>query len=50
VARQKVELDGKVAFETVPLVREILAIRLAMHRVYHSYPSAAQKPWWISTI
>jgi len=40
-----------VSFETVPLVREVVAIRLAMHRLYSQKPiPPAQKPWWISTV
>ncbi|KAF8326643.1 Homocysteine S-methyltransferase [Cantharellus anzutake] len=43
-----------LAFETVPLVREAVAIRRALHKLYASPTSADDstkielKPWWIS--
>ncbi|KAJ6507416.1 Homocysteine S-methyltransferase [Mycena vitilis] len=38
-----------VAFETVPLVREIRAIRMAM-RALHERKPVKSKPWWISFV
>ncbi|EPQ57135.1 Homocysteine S-methyltransferase [Gloeophyllum trabeum ATCC 11539] len=41
-----------LAFETVPLIREVKAIRKAVTALYqgHSGPGASKKPWWISTV
>ncbi|KAH9940386.1 Homocysteine S-methyltransferase [Epithele typhae] len=39
-----------LAFETVPLVREVRAIRRAVARLYEMKPGLAAKPWWISTV
>ncbi|KAJ7587084.1 Homocysteine S-methyltransferase [Mycena floridula] len=38
------EIIDCIAFETVPLTREILAIRMAMGRL------GSEKPWWISAV
>lgn len=39
-----------VAFETVPLVREIRAIRHALELLVQEHGASAAKPWWISTV
>lgn len=39
-----------IAFETVPLTTEIIAIRKAMGRLYATFPALHAKPWWISTV
>lgn len=45
-----------IAFETVPLIREIKAVRKAMHMLLRpwvqGYPTNSRdfKPWWISTV
>ncbi|KAL5485537.1 SAM4 [Sanghuangporus weigelae] len=41
-----------IAFETVPIQREIYAIRIAMDRLksHLSSRGLAYKPWWISTV
>jgi homocysteine S-methyltransferase len=39
-----------IAFETVPLVREIRAIRMAMAAFQTRRPSVQSKPWWISFV
>lgn len=39
-----------IAFETVPLLREITAIRRAVRALYEQTPNVERKPWWISTV
>ncbi|KZT29094.1 Homocysteine S-methyltransferase [Neolentinus lepideus HHB14362 ss-1] len=39
-----------LAFETVPLIHEVKAIRKAVNALYESQPGLQQKPWWISTV
>jgi homocysteine S-methyltransferase len=39
-----------VAFETVPLLREITAIKRAMTSLYANSPDLQRKPWWISAV
>ena len=42
-------IDG-IAFETIPLRREVLAIRRAVETLRQESQSSAFKPWWISTL
>lgn len=39
-----------IAFETVPLTTEIIAIRKAVDRMHMGFPALDAKPWWISTV
>lgn len=39
-----------IAFETIPLLREITAIRRAVRALYEQNPAVERKPWWISTV
>lgn len=39
-----------IAFETIPLTTEIIAIRRAMSRLYRNFPALKRKLWWISTV
>jgi len=44
-------LIDHIAFETVPLLREIKAIRQAMGKLYTDFAEEeARKDWWISTV
>ncbi|TFK54571.1 Homocysteine S-methyltransferase [Heliocybe sulcata] len=39
-----------LAFETVPLIREVKGIRRAVKFLYESQLGLERKPWWISTV
>ena len=39
-----------IAFETVPLVREVKAIRKTMAQLFHPVGGNDLKPWWISCV